>query len=53
LAIYFVLIIAGFFLYPPAKAIDRFVVYTVVLSVLLCSVCWLTGEPPRWRWGDD
>jgi len=53
LAIYFVLLIAGFLLYPPAKAMEHFLVYTVVLSVLLVAVCWLKGEPPRWRWGGD
>ena len=53
LAVYFALLIAGFFIYPPAKAVDHFVAYTAVLSVLLFAVCWLTGEPPRWRWGDD
>jgi hypothetical protein len=27
--------------------------YVAVLSGLLIWVCWLKGEPPRWRWGDD
>jgi hypothetical protein len=29
----------------------------VVLALLLTSglvlICWLKGEPPRWRWGKD
>ncbi|MDE2048443.1 MAG: hypothetical protein KGJ44_08550 [Betaproteobacteria bacterium] len=29
-----------------------FIAYVAVLSLLLVAVCWLTGEPPRWRWGD-
>ena len=29
------------------------IAFVVVLAVLLIGVCWLTGEPPRWRWGDD
>ncbi|HEY8050810.1 MAG TPA: hypothetical protein VIE63_16690 [Ramlibacter sp.] len=27
--------------------------YVVALIGLLTIVCWLKGEPPRWRWGDD
>ena len=30
-----------------------FFVYLTVISVALIAVCWLKGEPPRWRWGDD
>jgi len=25
----------------------------VILSLALFVVCWIKGEPPRWRWGDD
>lgn len=25
----------------------------IVLTVPLLIICWLKGEPPRWRWGDD
>jgi hypothetical protein len=52
-AAFFALIIAGVFLFPPAKAVGAFTAYIVVLSVLLTAVCWLKGEPPRWRWGND
>jgi len=24
-----------------------------VLCALLIGVCWLKGEPPRWRWGNN
>ena len=24
-----------------------------VLVVVFTAVCWLTGEPSRWRWGGD
>jgi hypothetical protein len=50
---FFALIIAGVFLFPPAKAMGAFMAYIVVLSVVLTAVCWLKGEPPRWRWGND
>lgn len=26
-------------------------IYVAVLTVALVGICWLTGEPPRWRWG--
>ena len=28
-----------------------FILYLFVLTALLVAVCWITGEPPRWRWG--
>jgi hypothetical protein len=27
-------------------------IYLVVISVALVAICWITGEPPRWRWGE-
>ncbi len=30
-----------------------FVMASLVLCVLLTGICWLTGERPAWRWGDD
>jgi hypothetical protein len=30
-----------------------FIAYTVFISLALIVVCWLKGEPPRWRWGDE
>ena len=29
-----------------------FAVYSVLLCLMLVAICWLKGEPPRWRWGD-
>jgi len=29
-----------------------YIVYVAVLTVALVGVCWRTGEPPRWRWGE-
>jgi hypothetical protein len=26
--------------------------YVAVLTVALVATCWLTGERPRWSWGD-
>jgi hypothetical protein len=30
-----------------------FLLVVVLMTGLLVLVCYLTGEPPRWRWGDD
>lgn len=28
-----------------------YAIYVAVLTVALVAICWLTGEPPRWRRG--
>ena len=48
-----VLVIAGSFLFPPAREPGSYVLYVAVLCALLVGVCWLKGEPPRWRWGNN
>jgi len=53
LAVFFALLVAGAFLFPPKRAFAAYISFVVVLAVLLLGVCWLTGEPPRWRWGGD
>ena len=52
LAAFIVLVVVGVIAFPP-RASPVFYVYIAVLVVLLSGVCWLTGEPPRWRWGED
>jgi hypothetical protein len=50
---YTLMIIAGIFIFPlkekKALLIGWFVGFTIVLLV----ICWIKGEPPRWRWGKD
>ncbi|MFC4525810.1 hypothetical protein ISN76_01020 [Dyella halodurans] len=43
---------AGGAYFRPQHANGYFLVYAGVLCVLLTLVCWLKGEPPRWRRGD-
>jgi len=31
----------------------RFFLGITIPTLVLVAVCWLKGEPPRWRWGDD
>jgi hypothetical protein len=47
------LLVAGSFLVPPGTALGPYLAYVAVLCALLVGVCWLKGEPPRWRWGND
>lgn len=47
------LIAVGAWLFPPGAMLSSYLAYVLILSALLVGVCWLTGEPPRWRWGDD
>ncbi len=49
---YLVLLPIGFFLFPPVERIVEFMLFTQVATLALVFVCWLKGEPPRWRWGD-
>ena len=37
--------------FPPTTEPDGFTVALMVLIALLVIVCWIKGEPPRWRWG--
>jgi len=46
-----VLLVSVFFVFPPTSHVIHFVVSTWVVALLVVVVCWLKGEPPRWRWG--
>ena len=52
LALYALLVALGVVLFPPRREPVAFVAYVVALTVLLMAICWLKGEPPRWRWGE-
>jgi len=47
------LLAAAAWLLPPGAMPGAFAACVVMLVALFTGVCWLTGEPPRWRWGDD
>jgi lipoprotein signal peptidase len=53
LAVFVVSLIVGGIVFPPNTERWSFTVLAIVLGGLLVVVCWLKGEPPRWRWGDD
>lgn len=53
LATFSSLVGAGFFIFPPNHELAPLLIYAAVLCVLLIAICWLKGEPPRWRCGDS
>ena len=44
---------AAFFAFPPNEKPGALFACIAALTVLLILICWLKGEPPRWRWGED
>lgn len=51
IAIYAGLVGIAAIVVPPSREPALFTVSVVLLSVVLTAVCWITGEPPHWRWG--
>lgn len=52
LAVYAVLVIVGLLVFPPKAETTDFVIHMSVISLLLVMICYIKGEPPKWRWGD-
>ncbi|APA87871.1 hypothetical protein BJG93_20845 [Paraburkholderia sprentiae WSM5005] len=50
---YLVLLGTVIFRYRPAGHPLMFAMLVALLTVAFVAVCWLKGEPPRWRWGKD
>ena len=53
LAAFVGLMAGGTVLFPPRTQLVFYLLYVIVLCALLVAVCWRTGEPPRWRWGEE
>jgi hypothetical protein len=34
-------------------SLPLFFIFVAAVSAILIGICYLTGEPPRWRWGGD
>lgn len=50
--IVWVLLLAGGLLWLLPGGLAGSVLFSLSMVALLMAVCWLKGEPPRWRWGD-
>lgn len=46
---YVVLLVIGAWLFLPNH--KAFLACVAGLTIVLCTICWLKGEKPRWRWG--
>jgi hypothetical protein len=53
LAAFIGLVATAAFIFPPNRSMAEFIGCIVVLCAVLTGICWLKGEPPRWRWGCD
>ncbi len=53
MAAYIILITAGTFFIDSPKKLLLFYAYSLILTLALIFICWLKGEKPRWRWGDE
>ncbi len=51
LAVYVGALLVLFFRVPPHLDFGRYILYFCALTAVYVVVCWLKGEPPRWRWG--
>ena len=51
LAAFLALLSAISFIFPPATQMANYLVAMSCLCAALIAVCWLKGDPPRWRWG--
>lgn len=50
-AAFVALVLLAAILFPPSANPEIFTVAVMVFAAFLVVVCWIKGEPPRWRWG--
>jgi hypothetical protein len=48
---YFALVLGGIPFIQARDASELYILYVLLLTGVLIAICWLKGEPPRWRWG--
>ena len=51
LVVYVVLVLGGIPFVLVSIGHLAYMAYVAILTAALVAICWLTGEPPRWRWG--
>lgn len=52
LAIYLACVALAARMVPPGSQPAAFGASVLLLTCVLVVICWITGEPPRWRWGE-
>ncbi|MEM5399896.1 hypothetical protein [Paraburkholderia unamae] len=53
LVVYVLSIVLSAVFFEPHGHPYAFAGLAILATVALSLVCWLKGEPPRWRWGKD
>lgn len=53
MAFFVVLLLVGAAVLLPSRGSGAFAAYSIALCAVLVAICWLKGERPRWRWGDE
>ncbi len=48
---FFIFIGLGAFIFSPINSPLSYVFYVFTACLVLIGICWIKGEPPRWRWG--
>ena len=51
-AAWFAVVIFGSSYLLPRRVASH-IIFMLVMVLLLLGICYLKGEPPRWRWGDQ
>jgi hypothetical protein len=51
LGAFIALLVTAFVVFPPRTSLGGFLTSVLTLNALMFAICWLKGEPPRWRWG--
>jgi hypothetical protein len=51
LLVYLVLVLGGIPFIQVGEGSVTYIAFVAVLTIALVAICWLTGEPPRWRRG--
>ena len=47
--VYLILMIIGIVTLSPQANLSAFIIYMSAITIAMLSLCWLKGEPPRWR----
>jgi len=51
LVAYVLLVVGAIPVLRPGQAPLKFIGFSLLLTLILIAICWMKGEPPRWRSG--
>ncbi|HOO90130.1 MAG TPA: hypothetical protein PLA74_04835 [Syntrophales bacterium] len=51
LVLYLGFITFSVYCFPPEDELTFFLLSVLLSTAFLIAICWLKGEPPKWRWG--